>query len=239
MSISFPRAARILLVEDEARIAEMVRINLEAEGFAVTVAPDGPSGLAIQQETPVDLVVLDLVLPGMHGLELLRTLRRRRDPVPVIILTAHHASEDRIQGLSAGADDYIGKPFSVLELVARIRAILRRSERGLSEARTLRSGPFSINLVHFAVHAGRRDLQLSLREFRLLEALATHPGRVLGRGELVNLAWDHDAQPTPRTVDVHIAALRRKLGEATGQAVIQTVEREGYRWVLPVSESNC
>lgn len=229
-----PSPNRILIVEDEGVLAELIRTNLESEGFAVRLAEDGPSGLYQHRMDPADLIILDLMLPGMNGFEVLRSLRRQQDVVPVLILTARAASEDRIQGLSYGADDYLGKPFAMLELVARVRAILRRSAPSEAPARLLKSGPFTINIQLFSVERGRTDLGLSLREFRLLEVLVSHPGHVHSRQDLVNLAWERDARPTLRTVDKHIQSLRKKLNDTEDNPIIETLEREGYRWCLPV-----
>jgi DNA-binding response OmpR family regulator len=229
-----PPSSRILVVEDESALAELIETNLSAEGFGVVVAPDGETALERHAAQPADLIVLDLGLPGMGGFEVLRALRRKQDKVPVLILTSRAGSEDRIQGLHYGADDYLSKPFAMLELVARIRAILRRAGPPEAAKRALVSGPFKINLVQFTVHRGRVDLNLSMKEFRLLEVMTAHPGRVHSRQDLVNLAWEHDARPTLRTVDKHIQTLRKKLGDSDEHPVIQTLEREGYRWLLPV-----
>ncbi|BDU74774.1 DNA-binding response regulator [Mesoterricola silvestris] len=228
----------VLVVEDESRIAELIRMNLEAKEFRVSLAGDGRSALALQRESPPDLVVLDLMLPDMDGFEVLQTLRLRQESLPVLILTARTSDEDRLQGLTLGADDYLGKPFSILELIARIQAILRRSQPARElPGRILCSGPFRINLVQLTVHRGRVDLQLTLREFRILEALVAHPGRAHSRRELIQMAWNVDARPLPRTVNVHIGTLRRKLGDSEARPFIQTLEREGYRWLLPVRRS--
>lgn len=225
---------KILIVEDEGELAELIQTNLEPEGFSVFLALDGETALESHRICPADLMVLDLGLPGMGGFEVLRALRRKQDKVPVLILTSRAGSEDRVQGLHYGADDYLTKPFAMLELVARIRAILRRSAPPEVAKRILTSGPFKINLVQFTVHRGRTDLNLSMKEFRLLEVMTSHPGRVHSRQDLVNLAWEHDARPTLRTVDKHIQTLRQKLGDSEEHPIIQTLEREGYRWLLPV-----
>ena len=226
------RRPHLLLVEDEAEFAEMVRENLEAGGFDVEVAPSGEAGLEALQGSTFNLMVLDLMLPAMTGFEVLRAMRQRENQTPVLILTARTEPEDRMLGFSFGADDYLGKPFSILELIARIKAILRRSEPKDAAPRVLDVGPFHLNFVTLTVHRGKTDLNLTLREFRILEALVTHPGRVHSRREIINLAWEQGAQPTPRAVDVHIGALRRKLLATDQNPLIQTIEREGYRWVL-------
>lgn len=234
MPISDPFNPRILVVEDEATLADLIRTNLDMEGFEVMLAGDGEQALTMEQAQAFNLIVLDLGLPGMGGFEVLRSLRRRQDLVPILILTARAGAEDRIQGLHYGADDYMEKPFAMLELVARIRAILRRARPPEAKPRILQSGPFRIDPIQFTVHRGRLDLNLNLKEFRILEVLLAHPGRVHSRQELVNLAWEHDARPTLRTVDKHIQTLRTKLGDSDEHPYIKTLEREGYRWQLSV-----
>lgn len=234
MPAPHPSNPMILVVEDETTLAALVQANLTSEGFSVIAVPDGESALECHRGHPADLIILDLMLPGIGGFEVLRGLRRKQDKVPVLILTSRGGSEDRIQGLHYGADDYLSKPFAMLELVARVRAILRRANPVEAVKRILQSGPFKINLIQFTVHRGRTDLNLSMKEFRLLEVLTAHPGRVHSRQDLVNLAWEHDARPTLRTVDKHIQTLRKKLGDNDDHPIIQTLEREGYRWVLPV-----
>ena len=224
----------LLLVEDEAELAEMVCENLEAEGYQVEVASTGEAALEALQDKVFSLLVLDVMLPGMSGFEVLRALRQRENGMPVLILTARTEPEDRMLGFSFGADDYLGKPFSVFELIARIKAIIRRTQPETSPPRTLDTGPFHLNFLHLSVMKGKTDLNLTFREFRILEALVTHPGKVHTRRELINLAWEQGAQPTPRAVDVHIAALRKKLLATEQNPLIQTIEREGYRWLLPV-----
>lgn len=236
MSLRAPsiQALSILLVEDEAELAEMVRENLESEGYQVRIALTGQGGLAALQEASVNLIVLDIMLPDMTGFEVLRAIRQREDKTPVLILTARTDAEDRMLGFSYGADDYLGKPFSILELMARIKAIVRRSEPEDSAPRILETGPFRLNFLHLTVHRGKTDLHFTFREFRILEVLVTHAGRVHSRREIINMAWEQGARPTPRVVDVHIAALRRKLLATEANPLIQTIEREGYRWLLPI-----
>lgn len=227
---------RLLLVEDEVELAEMVRENLEAEDYQVEVAHTGEAALNALQETAFSLLVLDVMLPGMSGFEVLRALRQREDSTAVLILTARTEPKDRMEGFSFGADDYLGKPFSVFELIARIKAIIRRTQPESVPPRILNTGPFRLNFIQLTVYKGRTNLNLTFREFRILEALVTHPGKVHSRRELINLAWELGAQPTPRAVDVHIAALRKKLMATEQNPLIQTIEREGYRWLLPVSK---
>jgi two-component system phosphate regulon response regulator PhoB len=227
----------ILVVEDESSLRQLLTQNLSYEGYSVAAADDGSEALSAHSARRADLIVLDLMLPLVDGFQVLRTLREHQDPVPVLMLTARGAEQDRVLGLSLGADDYLVKPFSVLELIARVKAILRRT-RPLEKPKALRSGPFRFDLPRLETTRDGQILDLTPREFRLLEILITHPGRTHSRQELLQLAWEPDARPTPRTVDVHIANLRKKLGDDNGKAFIATVGGEGYRWVLPVSHEN-
>jgi len=223
----------ILVVEDEPSLCQLLVNNLGFEGYSVEAAGDGVPALASHGARRADLIVLDLMLPQLDGFEVLRTLRERKDEVPVLLLTARGEEADRVKGLSLGADDYLVKPFSVLELMARVKAILRRT-RPLDRPARLRSGPFRFNLPRLEARRDSRTLELTPREFRLLEILITHAGRTHSRKELLQLAWEPDARPSARTVDVHIANLRRKLGEELGAPWITTVGGEGYRWITPV-----
>ena len=223
----------ILVVEDEPSLCQLLVNNLSFEGYSVEAVEDGVPALAAHTARAADLIVLDLMLPQLDGFEVLRTLRDRRDHVPVLLLTARGEEADRVKGLSLGADDYLVKPFSVLELVARVKAILRRT-RPVDRPTQLRSGPFRFNLPRLEARREGKPLELTPREFRLLEILITHAGRTHSRKELLQLAWEPDARPSARTVDVHIANLRRKLGEELGSPWITTVGGEGYRWITPV-----
>ena len=223
----------ILVVEDEPSLCQLLVNNLSFEGYTVEAAGDGVPGLAAHAARRADLIVLDLMLPQMDGFEVLKELRERKDEVPVLMLTARGQEVDRLQGLSLGADDYLVKPFSVLELIARVKAILRRT-RPVDRPPLLHSGPFRFDLPRLEARRDGRILDLTPREFRLLEILITHPGRTHSRRELLQLAWESDARPSARTVDVHIANLRKKLGEEADAPWIATVGGEGYRWVTPV-----
>jgi two-component system phosphate regulon response regulator PhoB len=223
----------ILVVEDEPSLCQLLVNNLSFEGYSVEAVEDGVPALAAHGARRADLIVLDLMLPQLDGFEVLRTLRERKDEVPVLLLTARGEESDRVRGLSLGADDYLVKPFSVLELMARVKAILRRT-RPVDRPARLRSGPFRFDLPRLEARREDRPLELTPREFRLLEILITHAGRTHSRKELLQLAWEPDARPSARTVDVHIANLRRKLGEELGSPWITTVGGEGYRWTTPV-----
>lgn len=227
---------RILIVEDEPSLREMLRANLENEGFDVATAEDGGPALKLHKTNPVDMWILDLMLPEVDGFKALATLRQAGDSVPVLLLTARSEEIDRIQGFRLGADDYLTKPFSILELVGRTRAILRRviPHSFSAKARMLHTGPFRIFPQRMEVRRGKKEVPLGDREFRLLEVLVSHPGRTHTRMELLSLAWEPDARPGPRTVDAHIASLRRKLGDPEKNPFLLTVGGEGYRWTAPV-----
>lgn len=224
----------ILVVEDEPSLRQLLVNNLGYESYSVEAVDDGLPALAAHQQRRADLIILDLMLPHLDGFQVLAALRGRNDMVPVLMLTARGEEADRVKGLSIGADDYLVKPFSVLELMARIKAILRRTQ-SVSPPAILLSGPFRFDLPGLEVHRDGILLDTTPREFRILEILIAHPGRTHSRNELLQLAWETDGRPTPRTVDVHVANLRKKLGDdAQGRPFITTVGGEGYRWTAPV-----
>jgi len=219
---------RILVVEDERAIAEAVAARLRAEGFAVEVAADGPSGVAAARRIRPDLVVLDIMLPGFDGLEVCRRIQAER-PVPVIMLTARDEETDLLVGLAVGADDYLTKPFSVRELAARVHALLRRMEKALAVNRAepappIVIGDLEINPAERRVRLGGAEIHLTPTEFDLLVHLAHRPRTVLPRERLLAEVWGWADASGTRTVDSHIKALRRKLGAD----VIRTVHGVGY-----------
>jgi DNA-binding response OmpR family regulator len=219
----------LLVVEDEVELQRLLVTNLQYEGFSVEVASDGGPALEAHERHRADLILLDLMLPGTDGFEVLETLRQRNDSVPVLMLTARGAEADRVKGLSLGADDYMIKPFSILELVARIRAILRRTKTP-APSRNVTFGPFEFDFTAMTACKGGLSLELTSREMRILEVLVTYPGQTHSRSDLLRLAWEQDARPSPRTVDVHVANLRKKLGDDEKRHLIATVGGEGYRW---------
>lgn len=221
----------ILLVDDEPSIVQLVRMYLERENFHVQAATDGEEALEAVKALRPGLVVLDVMLPKMDGFEVCRRLRSENNPVPVIMLTARDEDIDKIIGLELGADDYLTKPFNPHELVARIKAILRRSERAASaEARPIQVGDLRIDPARREVHLGDRALDLRTQEFDLLVTLAENRGLVLSREQLLQKAWGFDYFGQTRTVDVHIAHLRKKLA---GSAIsIETVTGIGYKLVV-------
>jgi DNA-binding response OmpR family regulator len=223
----------ILVVDDERNIVELVRLYLEQAGFAVVEARTGTEALAAHERHDPDLVLLDLMLPEVDGLEVARELRRRGD-TPILMLTARSDDVDRIVGLELGADDYLAKPFNPRELVARARAILRRSEPGQRSDRPSVVGPLRVDRRRREAYVGPRRLALRPREVDLLAALARDPGVVFSRDGLLASVWGTDFPGETRTVDVHVAALRARLGP-DGPA-IETIRGIGYRLVPPPRE---
>jgi DNA-binding response OmpR family regulator len=219
--------ARVLLIEDEPGIVDFVRRGLEAEGFAVEATMDGTEGERLALRDGFDAVVLDLMLPGRSGLEILASLRRAKPTVPVIVLTARGEIEDRVMGLDAGAVDYLVKPFSMAELVARVRAQLRVAAD--ASASTLRGADIEVNLLTRKVLRGGRSVALSTTEFELLVYLLRHHGQVLSREQILSSVWGYEHDPATNVVDVYIGYLRRKLRRPEDPAPIFTVRAVGYR----------
>jgi two-component system copper resistance phosphate regulon response regulator CusR len=219
----------VLLIEDDSRIREIVERGLGARGFVVSSAPDGPTGIDLASKLDVDLVLLDLVLPGKGGLQVLEELRELKPRLPVIALTAIDDTPSKVGGLEAGVDDYVTKPFSIEELAARIRARLRWQE---DEQGAMKAGPLTVDpAVHRAFLDGR-EVPLSARELSLLATFLRHRGQVLSRSQLLRLVWDLDFDPGSNVVEVYVSALRRKLGAD----FIETVRGLGYRFTVPRSE---
>jgi len=227
---------RVLLVEDDRVVVETLTTYLEHAGFDVSATADGADGLERAQAPDVALVILDWMVPGMSGPEVCRRLRAVSS-VPVLMLTARTAEDDRIRGLETGADDYVAKPFSPREVVARVQALLRRSAAAPGGARATRPpttvGELEVDHFKREVRVAGALVALTPTEFRLIEALITHPGRTFTREELVARAFGPDYDGLDRTVDVHITNLRRKLNAGSGHSIIQTVHGIGYRLVAP------
>lgn len=219
----------ILLVDDEADLVTLLTYNLERAGFDVLTAPDGEEALAIVAESQVDLVLLDWMMPYVSGIEVCRQLRRkpRTRNLPIIILTARADEADRIRGLNTGADDYISKPFSTDELIARIHAVLRRVRPALADEKLAAAG-MEMDLARHLVSRDGQTVQLGPTEYRLLRHLMEHPGRVFSREQLIDAVWGHDIYVDTRTVDVHIRRLRKALNEGGKPDVIRTVRSAGY-----------
>jgi two-component system alkaline phosphatase synthesis response regulator PhoP len=226
---------KILIIEDESDVAELLAYNLAREGYQPFVAHEGVSGLQRSQEFQPDLVILDLMLPGIDGWEVFRRLKKERETAhtPVIMLTARGDEADRVLGLELGADDYITKPFSLREVMARIKTVLRRkdSERDRDMPEVIQSGQLRIDRGRFEVTVKGKAASLTTKEFELLYTLAANRGRVLSRDRLLDLVWGHEEFVEPRTVDVHITRLRGKLMERFGSGGhIETVRGIGYRF---------
>lgn len=213
----------IAVVEDDQGLAEFLDEGLRSEGWAVALASDGPSGVSLALGDDVSLVVLDLGLPGLDGVEVLRRIRERRPDLPVVILTARDAVSDRVKLLDMGADDYLVKPFALSELLARIRARLRSGD---ATSRKLTVGEIDIDLVARRVRKGDHEVSLTSREFALLETFVRHKGQVLSQSQLMSQVWGLDAPTSSNVVEVYVSYLRRKFGSD----VISTVRGAGYRF---------
>ena len=221
---------RVLIVDDDRKTVELVKLYLNRDGYRVLTAYDGIEALRQAREGHPDLIVLDLMLPGMDGLEVCRTLRDESD-VPIIMLTARTTEQDKLTGLDLGADDYVTKPFSPKELAARVRALLRRlpGERGPSE---VKNGKLTVDFVKHQAFLGDRSLNLTPTEFKLLGILAKEPGRVFSRAEIIDKALGYDFEGFDRTIDVHILNLRRKLEtDADHPKYIKTIYGVGYSFL--------
>ncbi|HXV22830.1 MAG TPA: phosphate regulon transcriptional regulator PhoB [Alphaproteobacteria bacterium] len=222
-------AATILVVEDEAPLVTLLRYNLEREGFGVLEAQDGDEALNVAREQKPDLVLLDWMLPLMSGIEVCRQLRRNPDTrgIPIVMLTARGEEGDKIRGLDSGADDYVTKPFSPSELIARIRAVLRRT-RPMPADELLRYEDVTMDLAAHRVRRNARELHLGPTEFRLLRFFLENPGRVFSREQLLDRVWGRDVYVEPRTVDVHIRRLRKAINGPRERDLIRTVRSAGY-----------
>jgi DNA-binding response OmpR family regulator len=215
-------------VDDEKKVAGFVRKGLEEHGFSVTLCHDGNDAYLRARTGDFDLIVLDIMLPGRDGLSILRNLREQKNSVPVILLTARSETNERIEGLNLGADDYIAKPFFVEELIARIHAVMRRaSDNPLSN---LQAGTLRVNLLTREVTRDGNAVEMTPREFSLLEYLMRSPGRVLTRTQILEHVWGYDFDPQTNLVDVYVQRVRKKIGEDPEDPLIQTVRGVGYRF---------
>lgn len=221
--------ATILFVEDEADLRELVRYNLEAQGFRVSLAESGDEAVERIRDGVPDLILLDWMLPGLSGIELCRRWRSREETArtPIIMITARGEEEERVRGLATGADDYVVKPFSMPELVARIQALLRRSSPQLV-TNVLKAGELELDRQSHRVRRSGRDLHLGPTEYRLLEYLMRHPGRVYSREQLLDGVWGNDVYVDERTVDVHVGRLRKAINRGREADPIRTVRGAGY-----------
>ncbi len=220
----------VLIIDDEEDLIELVRYNLSKEGFEVMGASDGESGISTALHSKPDAVIIDLMLPGMDGLEVCRFLRSKCETshIPIIMLTAKATESDRIVGLEIGADDYVTKPFSPRELAARIKALLRRTQGFRRIASVIRHGTLSIDLNSHEVQCDRKEIKLTATEYRILQFMASHPGHVFSRNTIIENVLGRDVTVLDRTIDVHVMALRRKLGDC-GEW-IETIRGFGYKF---------
>ncbi len=220
---------RLLLVEDDPALAELLEFRFTAEGYAVSVTPDGDEALLLAQEEAPDLVVLDWMIEGTSGIEVCRRLRKGKATahVPIIMLTARGAEDDKIRGLETGADDYLTTPSSPRELIARVGAIMRRIRPALA-GETIAVGDLSLDATAHKVTRRGQVIQLGPTEFRLLKFFMEHPGRVFSRGQLLDAVWGTESEIELRTVDVHIRRLRKALNAAGGRDIVRTVRGAGY-----------
>lgn len=225
-----PGGTRILAVDDEADMLRLVTYNLRKQGYVVDEAREGEEALRLVRERPYQLVVLDLMLPGLSGMEICRIMKK--DPktagIPIIMLTARSGETDKVAGLDSGADDYVTKPFSVREFLARVKSVLRRAEGPAQEKKRVMGGSLVLDLERYRAAAGETALDLSPTEFRLLQFLMERRGRVFSRDQILDAVWKGDAFVEPRTVDVHIRRLRAELEKAGASRYIQTVRGVGY-----------
>jgi DNA-binding response OmpR family regulator len=217
---------RVLVVEDQKKTASFIRKALDAEGFAVEVCHSGDDALAAAAKTAFDGIILDIMLPGSDGLTVLRRLRERKDRTPVLLLSARGAVNERIEGLNAGADDYLPKPFVVAELVARVRALGRRG--GETKAPSLRIADLTLDTILHQAQRGGKTFDLTAREFRLLEFLMRSAGRICGRMSILEKVWDYDFDPGTNLVDVYMKRLREKIDDGFEAKLLHTVRGVGY-----------
>jgi len=220
---------RILVVEDEHKIANSIKQGLEQENYAVDVAYDGETGYDLASSEEYDLIILDRLLPGIEGVQITQKLREKKIHTPILILTAKGQISDRVEGLNSGADDYLIKPFAFEELLARVRALVRRPKQTLSEE--LKVGNLTLNTRTYEVVRGEKQISLSAREFALLEYLMRHPGQILSKEQITNHVWNYEADILPNTIEVYIGYLRRKIDRPFKKApeLLRTIRGFGYK----------
>src|SRR5918998_460759 len=224
---------RVLIIEDEPGIVRMLERGLAAHGHQCVSAENGEEGMRLAEDETVELVLLDIMLPGLDGQEVLKRLRARRPGLPVIMLTARDELGDKVSALDSGADDYLTKPFAFEELIARIRALTRRTDQ--PQASKLEAGDLKMDLLSHRVWRGDRQVELSSREFDLLEYFMRHPGQVLSRQQILSAIWDYAFDPGSHVVDVYVRYLRRKVDRRGEPSAIATVRGSGYRFDPPAN----
>jgi DNA-binding response OmpR family regulator len=224
---------KILVVEDDQKTADLIRLYLERNGYEAVVVHNGRVGLEMAQSQPPDLIILDLMLPGLGGLDICHSLRRgpTTKHIPIIMLTAKSTEDDKLEGLYLGADDYVTKPFSPRELMARVKAVLRRLSHASSQPDEIGYGDLTINFPQYEVRVGGQRINLTPKEFKILAVLITHPERAFSRAELVEKAFGYDYDGLDRTIDVHVLKLRKKIeADSANPHYIQTVYGVGYKF---------
>jgi DNA-binding response OmpR family regulator len=224
---------KILVVEDDQKTADLIRLYLERNGYEAMVVHNGRVGLEMAQSQPPDLIILDLMLPGLGGLDICHSLRRgpTTKHIPIIMLTAKSTEDDKLEGLYLGADDYVTKPFSPRELMARVKAVLRRLSHASSQPDEIGYGDLTINFPQYEVRVGGQRINLTPKEFKILAVLITHPERAFSRAELVEKAFGYDYDGLDRTIDVHVLKLRKKIeADSANPHYIQTVYGVGYKF---------
>jgi two-component system response regulator PhoP len=221
---------RVLVIEDEPQLRRQVAERLAREGFQVDAAGDGREGLYFATEYPVDAAIVDLGLPGLPGLDLIRAVRSRGSRLPILVLTARGRWQDKVEGLEAGADDYLAKPFEMAELVARVKALLRRAAGAAANA--LRCGPIALDLAAQRVTVSGQEVELTGYEYRLLEYLVRHRPKVVSKGELADYLYPHDAERDSNVLEVLVGRLRRKLDPDSALLPIETLRGRGYRFAV-------
>ena len=217
---------RVLVVEDEKKTASFIRKALQAENFAVDVTHNGDDALALASTTPFDGIVLDIMLPGRDGLGVLKQLRARKNATPVLLLSARGEVNERVEGLNSGADDYLPKPFALVELVARVRALTRRS--GENKSTVLRVADLTLDTISHKAQRGGAEIELTAREYRLLEFLMRSAGRLCGRMMILEKVWDYDFDPGTNLVDVYVRRLREKIDADFEPKLLHTARGAGY-----------
>jgi heavy metal response regulator len=217
---------RILVVEDEKKVASFIKKGLEEEHYAVDIAYDGEEGLALARINEYDLILLDIMLPRLDGMEVLRQIRRNGSNVPILMLTARDSVEDIVSGLDGGSDDYLTKPFSFAELVARVRALLRRKAREKTDILTV--GDLSLSTSTHRVKRGKREIELTPKEYALLEYFMRNPNRILTRTLITEHVWDYHFDPETNVIDVYVNYLRKKIDQGFEKKLIHTIRGSGY-----------
>ncbi len=223
---------RVLLVEDEQKMASFIQRGLKEEGYAVDIAGDGEQGFEYAETNDYDVMILDWMVPKMNGLELCAKLRKLGIKTPVLVLTARDSVEDKIKGLDQGADDYLTKPFAFEELLARLRALLRRPTE-IQEESVLKCGHLTLNLLTRQVFVHKDEITLSQKEFSLLEFLMRHKGEVVSRTQIAEHVWDLHFDPMSNTIDVYINFIRKKIDTTRRKSMIETIRGAGYRLLIP------